>query len=363
MAATPTVDCAVALGLTATTPGSYSDTETALSAAEASATIVWDISQIAYTLLLAETPALPLLPFVSLGIAVFELVGLFGGGRPKFQDTNDVIAAYLQSKYWPLKALAADMQIWVRNGAPISDSNPAVQATFSAAKLGTIESIQQLAGWAAGAQSPGYWQLQRLINQSWVDSGGGQQAVAHVVNSIDRYTEILTCLKTQQGTQPPPGTPPPGAPPGPTLPDNCDSGNPDQDEVLDLCHNVSFQLSEIYDQLINGFTGIAGGQDTTCCANLVAAIAGVTRQLGVIAVTLAKSSTSIDLAPIATELPARRAAVKAYPPAAAAVGAAIGDKLDSIAAAIGDLAPKGTVDLSAIVEQLKRRNDMEDVPQ
>src|SRR5258708_9337063 len=168
-------NCATSLNLTVNTPGSYSDIETALTAAQASATAVYDISMIAVSLLLAEVPALPLLPFMSLGYAVYELVNIFGGGKPKFEDTNNVIWAYKKSKYWPLHAFASDLQIAENNGAPISDSNPAVQAQFSAWKLGTIQSIQQLAGWTAGQQSPGFWQLQRLINQSWAASGGGQQ--------------------------------------------------------------------------------------------------------------------------------------------------------------------------------------------
>jgi hypothetical protein len=187
---TPSANCAATLNLTNNSPGTINEVETILTAAQAAASTAFDIADIALTLLLADTVALPLLPFMSLGLAVYELVSIFGSGKDKFQNTNIVIQAYKQSAYWPLHALASDLQIAANNGAPISDSNPAIQAQFSAWKLGTIESIQNLADWQAGQSSPGYWQLQRLINQSWASSGGTLNNVVKVVQAIDRYTEI-----------------------------------------------------------------------------------------------------------------------------------------------------------------------------
>ena len=62
---------------------------------------------------------------------------------PRTEDTQEVINAYNESAYWPLHALASDLAIALKNGAPISDSRQAIQAQFSAWKLGTIQSIQQ----------------------------------------------------------------------------------------------------------------------------------------------------------------------------------------------------------------------------
>ena len=372
-------NCAAALGLTANNPGQYSDSETALTAAEASAQATWDISEIAYTLLLAETPALPLLPFISLGIAIEELIGLFGGGRPKFQDTQAVIGAYNESAYWPLHALASDLAIAMKNGAPISDSNPAIQAQFSAWKQGTITSIQNLAGWPSGPGSPGYWQLQRLINQSWVDSGGGQPAVARVVQAIDRYTAILACLHAQVVNPPPPPPGPPPGPPGPPhgvpnppippqppgLPSQgpCVSGDPNSDEILDLCNALNINLTAILNAIQNLTPGEPPGTPDACCTAVVTAIAGVVQQLTIIATALAfggKNGPSVDLSGITAALQALVTAVGAYPPALEACCAEINSSLGSIANAI-----KSTtgVDVSGIVDALNKANAMADVPQ
>lgn len=154
---------------------------------EVAATIAY---QLGIALVVGET-IIPLAPFIWAALGIEEILGLFGGGRPKFEDTDAVINAYKESAFWPLHALAADLQIAEKNGAPISDSNPQVQATFSKWKQGTIESLQQLAGHTPGPSGFGYWQLQQLINTSWVYSKGGQGQVARVVQAIDCFTELM----------------------------------------------------------------------------------------------------------------------------------------------------------------------------
>ena len=158
---------------------------------------------------------IPLWAVVAAAFAIIDLIGLFSGGRPKFEDTLNVIQAYNKSAYWPLHALASDLQIAMKNGAPISDSRPAIQAQFSAWKLGTIESIQRLAGWQGGETDPGFWQLQNLINLSWAYSGQGENMVLNVVKWIDAFTIGLSLLFRGQ---PAPGTPPPPPPPTPPPP-------------------------------------------------------------------------------------------------------------------------------------------------
>lgn len=332
------------------------DTQSFISVSQLAQSAAADIAyQLGIALVVGET-IVPLAPFIWAALAIEEIVGLFGGGRPKDEDTNNVIWAYHKSAYWPLQALGTDLAIALKNGAPISDSRPAIQAQFSAWKRGTITSIQTLAGQTPGPTGAGYWQLQELINTSWVYSKGGQQSVLHVVRAIDCFTEVLTQLaKEGIGIKPPPPPPP--------LPDNCDSLNPDQDEISDLCHNMSFQLSEIYDQIINGFTVLANKGDAKCCAAVTSAILSVANQLIVIAGALASPPTPptpIDLSAIIKSLQDLVSAVAAYPPVFQACCSAVTTQLSAIATALG---PDLSVNLKPIVDQLAEANTLQDVPQ
>ena len=51
----------------------------------------------------------PLAPFIWAGTAIYDIVSMFGGGRPKFEDTDNVINAYRNSAYWPMQALGRDL--------------------------------------------------------------------------------------------------------------------------------------------------------------------------------------------------------------------------------------------------------------
>lgn len=146
-----------------------------------------------------------------LGISPLDILESLFSGRPKFEDTDNVITAYQQSAYWPLHALASDLEIAARNGAPISDSNPAIQAQFGVWKQGTVTSIQTFAGGQAGPGNPGYWTIFALIEQSWAASGDGVQAVLQYVKALDALTQVLANLNRKP--PPPPVIPPP--PPGP----------------------------------------------------------------------------------------------------------------------------------------------------
>jgi hypothetical protein len=294
-------------------------------------------------------------------VAPLDLLLAAFAGRPKFEDTNNVIAAYHQSAYGPLNALASDLAIAEKNGAPISDSNPAIQAQFGVWKKGTVTSIQALAGVQEGEGGPGFWTLFNLILKSWAASGDGENAVLQYVKAIDAITIVLSQQAQQSqgggggggggGGKPPP--PPPGPDPTPT----CESLDPDTDEPYDSCRALYGQLHAILGMLQGMYASQTGQGIDPCCAKVATAIASVTGELTVIAQTLMRAGKPVDLSPITGELAALVAAVNAYPPAAAAVGAAIGTHLDGIAAAIAKLAPGAPVDVSGIVEQLKRRND------
>ena len=316
-------------------------------------------ADIAYQLGIALTVGdtiIPLAPFIWAALAIEEILGLFGGGRPVDQDTNNVIWAYNMSAYWPLHALASDLAIALKNGAPISDSRPAIQAQFSAWKQGTITSIQQLAGLTPGPASPGYWQLQQLINTSWAYSAGGQQSVLQVVKAIDCFTEVLSQIAQQQKPQPSPApTPTPGTTPTPTPSSGpCVSGDPNSDEILDLCAALNSELGAIQTAIQNLAAG--QGSDPSCCTNVVAAIAGITQQLTIIVTALLhppNGGTAIDLSGIVSALGELVAAVGAIaaqpPPDLTALVAAV----DNVAAAIANPS-------DAAAAQLKRLADSND---
>ena len=321
-----------------------------------------------------ELTPTPLAPFVwaatAIAVAVQEILGLFSGGRPKDQDTNSVIWAYHMSGYWPLQALGSNLAMALKNGAPISDSRPQIQAQFSAWKEGTVQSIQSMTGWTPGAGSPGYWQLHALINTSWAFSKNGNQATLNVVKAIDCWTELLYQLKAQ-GITPPttpppppptPGPPPPPPPPPPPTSNPCDSGNPDQDEILDLCNAVNSNLTAILAAIENLNLGGGTNNDSTCCTNVVAAILSVTQQLTVIATALAFPNSgplNIDFTPIVSAIAALAASVSADTPLLQAIAIALTTGLPSIASAISS-AP-GT-DTTGIVDQLKQLVANQDVP-
>jgi hypothetical protein len=302
-----------------------------------------------------------------LGISPLDiLLGLFSG-RDKFADTNNVINAYNQSAYWPLHALASDLQIAANNGAPISDSNPAIQAQFGVWKKGTATSIQATAGVQQGEGGPGFWTIFNLILKSWGASGESEQAVLWYVRALDAI--LLTLWQQAHPGQVWPGTGGGGGgggnppPPRPPLPNNCVADNPDTDEVLDLCNNLSFQLSEIYNQIINGFTGLAGQNNDACCSAVITAIGKVVGELTVIATALTnagKNQQPVDLTALTAELTALVAAVNAYPPALQACCNAVTNQLGAIANAISSQKP---TDTTGIADQLKQMVGQGDVDQ
>ena len=189
------------------------------------------------------------------------------------------------SAYWPLHTLAADLSEMLKNGAPISDSRPEIQAQFGQLKQGTVQSIQSLAGAQPGPSGDGYWQIFNLIELSW-QYAGDYNSVLKVVEGIDKFTIGLTQLELQN-VQPPPA--PPNVPPGPTAPPcppfqalpDClpQPGAPDQalDEIGQGFDGVAYWLQIIAIYLMNIFqkgagagTGNGGNADPVTCTQLTA---------------------------------------------------------------------------------------------
>ena len=280
-----------------------------------------------------ETP-LPVWPFIALGYAVYDIINLFSGGKPVTVDTDNVIKAYNMSAYWPLHALAADLQEMLKNGAPISDSNPVIQAQFGQLKQGTVESIQALAGAQQGASGDGYWQIFNLIELTW-QYAGNYNVVFDLVKAIDQFTIGLSQLVMQNqggggggggggGTPTPtPPSPVPGPCPPYTAIPTClpqpSAPNPALDEIGQNFAGVAYWLQILAIYAMNLFqkapTGTAtppGTTDPVTCTQLtglfdqlISAIAGFT-------VTV-PTPTSPDLTPIVTALEAIAAALGALP--------------------------------------------------
>lgn len=107
-------------------------------------------------------------------------VGPLLSGRPQAADTKAVIAAYDDSAYKPLHWLAQDLSIALANGAPISDSRPEVQATFSRWKQGTTTTITK------GLPRAAWWLALNVMDHGLAQSGGGPSAVLPSVRVLDQ---------------------------------------------------------------------------------------------------------------------------------------------------------------------------------
>lgn len=293
---------------------------------------------------------IPLAPFIWLAFTIEDLVQAFGGGRPKDQDTVAVIQAYNFSAYWPLHALASNLTIALKNGAPISDSRPEIQSQFSAWKLGTIQSIQQVAGLAPGESSPGFWQLHALINTSWEYSKAGEPAVLKIVQAIDCFTEVLAQIAQQTGNPQPPPPPQPLPPlklpggdiPGGT-PGQVNAGDPapcppytaiatclptppgtdfNTDEIGNLSLVLSYwmqifaiYLANIFEKIGSGSGSGNGGSsnsDPVTCTQLTGLINNLIAAIGAINVNI-PPGTPTDLTPIVQALEAINTALTTAP--------------------------------------------------
>jgi len=247
-----------------------------------------------------------------LGISPLDILESLFSGRPKFEDTDNVIAAYNQSAYWPLHALASDLSIAAKNGAPISDSRPAIQAQFGVWKQGTVTSIQTFAGGEAGAGQPGYWTIFALIEDSWKASGDGEQAVLQYVKALDALTQVLAQENTQ--TIPPPSVPvtpaAPNAPPCPpftAFPDCLPQpGTPDQalDEVGQGFAGIAYWLEmlaiwamNLYELKSKGSSSQGSTADPVTCTQLTGLFNQLITAVQSISVTVPKQEPP-DLTPL-----------------------------------------------------------------
>ena len=305
------------------------------------------VYELGIALFLDPEITLPVWPFVALGFAIDEIINLFGGGKPVTVDTDNVISAYNMSAYWPLHALAADLQEMLKNGAPISDSRPAIQAQFGTLKQGTVESLQSFAHAQPGPNGAGYWQFFNLIQLSW-QYAGNPTIVLDLVKAIDQMTIGISQLETQPAPapaptpkpppigigpqQPPTPVPEPGpttptpttqapCPPYTELPDclpAAPAADPTQDELSNLLTSVGYWLQILAIYAMNSYQRGAAATtppatppatpngtttDPVTCAQLTGLFNRLITAIGGINVSV-PPGTPPDLTPLVTALEA-----------------------------------------------------------
>jgi hypothetical protein len=119
-------------------------------------------------------------------------------GRPKFLDTAEAIQRLAQSQFWQMRALAANLEIWLRNGVPLSTSDPRLQA--------------QLRDWIHGALSSlGLTQAQILT----VDTILWRVLASETALSANYLDQVILAFQRANLVPPPPPPPPPIPPPPP----------------------------------------------------------------------------------------------------------------------------------------------------
>ncbi|HEY2675457.1 MAG TPA: hypothetical protein VGI65_00710 [Steroidobacteraceae bacterium] len=161
---------------------------------------------------------------------------------------------------------------------------------------------------------------------------------------------------------PPPPVPPPGPPPPPPPPPitgPCESGDPDADEILDLCNALQRSLACLCEQS-------SGGNVDKCCAQIVSVLSHIRFWIESISHTLQflpkppGPPPPPDLGPIVTELQALVSAIAAMSAPPPIDLTPINQNLAAIANAI---AAAPAADVSGIVKALDETNVMMDVPQ
>jgi len=121
------------------------------------------------------------------------LIGFFSG-KPKLLDTQQAITRLLQSGLWQFQALARNLEIWLRNGVPLSTSNPALQA--------------QLRGWIHGALSSLGLTASQILQLDTILWRVLASETALSGSFLDRIVQAFLLLNRQQSV-PPAAKPPP----------------------------------------------------------------------------------------------------------------------------------------------------------
>lgn len=287
------------------------------------------------------------------------LTDLFSG-VPKLLKTEEAVARLRQSTLWQFQTLANNLQVWVRNGVPLSTSDPKLRAQLTGWIHGTIYD----SGLGLRVTAQGYDEFSAIDTILWrVFASQYAYSGTALDQAVLNFQKVNYVLDHPKPPPPPPPKPPPPKPPPPPEPTPCDSGHPDQDEILDFCQATQTSLQQIL-AAIKALEQPGGGNGPDpCCTAVVNALGNITAQLANLTAFLVSGGLDgkpLDLTPLIAEIGNLVTAVNAYPPALQACCAALDKSLGNIAHAIST-AP-GT-DVSGIVATLKQLADQGDVDQ
>jgi hypothetical protein len=218
------------------------------------------------------------------------IIGAFDG-RPKLLDTELAALRLQSSPWWPLRALGNNLQIWVKNGVPLSTGIAADRLELTQWIQGTIDSLEPIVFNRFNPYS--------LDHAIWLamTSQFGDQAIRQLNDEIANQHALgpLPVI-------PPPPTPPP-PPPLPGQQSRLDSA--DGDLLADIGSTLFFENTEIYNQLLLIGTALTNLGKSDCCAKLEGSLGKVVVELTAIAAAVAKGGTgsvTIDLGPLATAI-------------------------------------------------------------
>jgi hypothetical protein len=201
-------------------------------------------------------------------------------GKPKLEDTELAALRLQASPWWPLRALGNNLQIWVRNGVPLSTGIAADRQELSQWIQGTIDSIEPIVFNRFNPYS--------LDHAIWLamTSQFGDQAIRQLNDEI----------ANQHALGPLP-TPPPQPPTPPPVPSEVGWHlSRDGDELSDLGDTLVFQNSQLYDLVTQIGQELGSGQTAACCKHIVTAIGIVTNELTAIAKAISGSGSAAELA-------------------------------------------------------------------
>ncbi len=139
---------------------------------------------------------------------VQELQSLFSG-KPKLQDTAQAVVRLAQSHNPAVQQLARNLVIYLRNGVPLSTSNPAQQAQLRDWIAGTISTIGQELGTSLNpAQVSSLDQSIHNVLESEVANSGTM--IDRTINQIASTRTSMPMTTTTTAVQPyiPPPLPP-----------------------------------------------------------------------------------------------------------------------------------------------------------
>jgi len=267
-------------------------------------------------------------------ILIGFLTDLFSG-VPKLLKTEEAVARLRQSTLWQFQTLANNLQVWVRNGVPLSTSDPKLRAQLTGWIHGTIYD----SGLGLRVTAQGYDEFSAIDTILWrVFASQYAYSGTALDKAVLNFQKVNNVLDHPKPPPPPPPKPPPPKPPPPPEPTPCDSGNPGQDEILDFCQATQTSLQHILAAIKALEQPGGGGEFDPCCTAVVNALGNITAQLATLTAFLVSGGLDgkpLDLEPIIVALQELANAAAQYPPLITAIKECICTSLGSIATSLG----------------------------